>query len=236
MDNRIRRIRAEERKYHEACYDNYRLFEAGTWLHKPVKSVMETLAIFESYERLQVLDLGCGVGRNSIPIAAALPSQAGSVVCVDLLPAALDKLMVYSRQHGDEARIQPVLSDIGDFDIAGEQFDLIVAVSALEHVESEAKLAQVLHRMVQGTKTGGVNCIIMSSNIQERDAATGESLEPFMELNMATDQVMGYLEKAYEGWTVLKSLVKPLQFHIERADRNIVLTSDCLTWIVRKQG
>jgi hypothetical protein len=43
MDNRIKFIRNEERKYHEACYDNYKLFEEGSWLSKPVKTVMDTL-------------------------------------------------------------------------------------------------------------------------------------------------------------------------------------------------
>ncbi|QYR21304.1 methyltransferase [Paenibacillus sp. sptzw28] len=68
MDNRIEKIRTEERNYHEACYENYKLFEAGSWLHKPVKTVMEYLAAFDDREYLSVLDLGSGVGRNSIPI------------------------------------------------------------------------------------------------------------------------------------------------------------------------
>ncbi|MDQ0876282.1 hypothetical protein QFZ77_004941 [Paenibacillus sp. V4I3] len=45
MDNRIKIIRDEERKYHEACYDNYKLFEEGSWLSKPVKTVCQTIII-----------------------------------------------------------------------------------------------------------------------------------------------------------------------------------------------
>lgn len=99
MDDRILRIRAEERKYHEACYDNYTLFEAGTWLHKPVKSVMDALDFFDDYESLSA---------------------------------------------------------------------------------------------------------------------------------------SAYLKKAFEGWTVLKSTIKSLVFNIEREKRNILLKTDCLTWIVQK--
>ncbi|MGM0883052.1 MAG: hypothetical protein ACQEXQ_18700 [Bacillota bacterium] len=34
MGNRIEKIRAEERKYHEACYDNYKLCDCLTFVAK----------------------------------------------------------------------------------------------------------------------------------------------------------------------------------------------------------
>lgn len=63
--NRIDYIRQEEKNYHE----QYKLFEAGSWLFKPVKTVMDLMNHFDGQNNLQVLDLGSGVGRNSIPIA-----------------------------------------------------------------------------------------------------------------------------------------------------------------------
>ncbi len=38
--DRIAKIRLEEKKYHDECYDTYNLFEPGTWLHKPVSAVI----------------------------------------------------------------------------------------------------------------------------------------------------------------------------------------------------
>ncbi len=67
--NRINFIRQEEKKYHDLCYEQYKLFETGSWLYKPVKTVMDLMDYFEGKNNLQVLDLGSGVGRNSIPIA-----------------------------------------------------------------------------------------------------------------------------------------------------------------------
>ncbi|KIV63428.1 Methyltransferase [Bacillus mycoides] len=45
--NRIDYIRQEEKKYHDLCYEQYKLFEAGSWLYKPVKTVMGMLNYFE---------------------------------------------------------------------------------------------------------------------------------------------------------------------------------------------
>ncbi|NOU96778.1 methyltransferase domain-containing protein [Paenibacillus sp. LMG 31456] len=231
---RIQRIRAEERKYHEACYDNYQLFEAGSWLHKPVKTVMETLKRFEAYDRLTVLDLGCGVGRNSIPIAETLKLRSGKIVCVDLIESALSKLKSYSREYGVTEYVETQLSDIGDYPIAVDHFDYIIAVSALEHIASEAQLIQTLEKMVQGTRLGGINCIIMNTNLEEIDIASGTKLEPLMELNMATKQGNELLAKAYEGWKVIYTTVKPLQFNIERNGRDVLLKSDCVSYVVQK--
>lgn len=180
------------------------------------------------------MDLGCGVGRNSIPIAEKLQGRFGNVVCVDLLESALDKLMAYSQLHGVGSYISPHLSDIADYEIPRDHFDYIVAVSVIEHVETESKLTSLLSNMALGTKTGGIICIIMNSNIVEVDAETDEPLEALMEINLTTEQANDYLRKAFEGWTVLKSTIKPLVFNIEREKRNILLKTDCITWIVRK--
>ena len=97
--NRIQYIRQEEKKYHDLCYEQYKLFEIGSWLYKPVKTVMDLMDHFEGQNNLQVLDLGSGIGRNSIPIAQIIKNYNGTVTCVDLLDSALTKLQTYSKEH-----------------------------------------------------------------------------------------------------------------------------------------
>jgi 2-polyprenyl-3-methyl-5-hydroxy-6-metoxy-1,4-benzoquinol methylase len=234
MTDRISVIREEERKYHEDVYNNYNLFEAGTWLHKPVKTVMETLNYFSAYDYLEVLDLGCGIGRNSIPIAETMKERSGKIVCVDLLQTALDKLEMNSNQYNVSKYIDPHLSDIADFNIITNQYDYIVAVSALEHVESEAKLKRVLANMIAGTRVKGINCIIMNTNIEEIDEVTGDKLDPYIELNMTTQNLVNLFEEAYKEWKVTYTTVKPLEFNIERSGNRIVLKGDCLTYVVQR--
>jgi 2-polyprenyl-3-methyl-5-hydroxy-6-metoxy-1,4-benzoquinol methylase len=234
MNERISKIREEERKYHEDVYKNYNLFEAGTWLHKPVKTVMETLNYFSTYDYLEVLDLGCGIGRNSIPIAETMKERDGRIVCVDLLQTALDKLEVYSNQYDVSKYIDPQLSDIADFNITTNQYDYIVAVSALEHVESKAALNRVLANMIAGTRVNGINCIIINTNIEEIEKETGDQLDPYIELNLTTNNLVNLFEKAYKGWKVIYTTVKPLEFNIDRNGKRILLKGDCLSYVVQR--
>ena len=104
--DRVERIRMEEKKYHDFCYENFSLFESGSWLHKPVKTVIELLEDYKDQEYLSVLDLGSGVGRNSIPIAESMKNRWGKVICVDVLESAIDKLLLYSQKFGVEQSIE----------------------------------------------------------------------------------------------------------------------------------
>lgn len=139
-------IRGEEKKYHDFCYDNYKLFKQGSWLYKPVKTVVDLLPLFESKENLKVLDLGSGVGRNSIPIAEKIKDYGGKVVCVDLLDSAIEKLKKYIKEFGVESIIETVKADIGHYKIKKDEFDYIIAVSSLEHISTEEVLILFFNR------------------------------------------------------------------------------------------
>lgn len=134
---RVANIRTEEKRYHDMCYDSYNLFEPGSWLHRPVQTAIDLLEAYTDQEYLSVLDLGSGIGRNSIPIAESMKNRNGKVVCVDLLESAIEKLESYSQKFGVEPFIVTKLSDIEHFVIDKEKYDIILAVSSLEHVSSE---------------------------------------------------------------------------------------------------
>ena len=145
--NRINYIRQAEKKYHDLCYEQYKLFETGSWLYKPVKTVMDLMDHFEGQNNLQVLDLGSGVGRNSIPIAQQIQNTSGTVTCVDLLDSALTKLKTYTKEHRVFEVIKTEQAAIENYYIVPNTYDYIVAVSSLEHVQSEEDLTNVLHSM-----------------------------------------------------------------------------------------
>ncbi|KIL53557.1 hypothetical protein KP77_05330 [Jeotgalibacillus alimentarius] len=231
--NRLNHIRSEEKKYHDYCYDNYKLFEQGSWLYKPVQTVMDLLHMVEKDHPL-ILDLGCGVGRNSIPLAQAVKPHNGKVICVDLLDSAIVKLNQYRKEFDVEEEIELHQADIGQYQISTEQYDLIVAVSALEHTASEREFEEVLKRMADGTKPCGINCLIVNSEMKETDLFTGEELDALMEVNLSTAVMMNNLERAFTGWEVLRELVKPLVYEIVRGERKVLLETNAITYVVRK--
>ncbi|MGX5702116.1 class I SAM-dependent methyltransferase [Bacillus cereus] len=232
--NRIDYIRQEEKKYHDLCYEQYKLFEIGSWLYKPVKTVMDLMDHFEGQNNLQVLDLGSGVGRNSIPIAQKLRNTSGTVTCVDLLNSALTKLQTYSKEHDVFEVIKTEQAAIENYHIDSNAYDYIVAVSSLEHVKSEEDFKNVLHSMKKGTKNGGINCLIINSNIQEIDLKTNEELEALIEINLPTEEIIRLLKSIYKGWKEVKVEIKELAYNIVRNERHIQLKTNAITFVVQK--
>ncbi|AYF06681.1 hypothetical protein bcere0028_23580 [Bacillus cereus AH1271] len=232
--NRISYIRNEEKKYHDLCYEQYKLFETGSWLYKPVKTVMDLMEYFEGQNNLQVLDLGSGVGRNSIPIAQKIKNASGTVTCVDLLDSALTKLQTYSKEHDVFEVIQTEQAAIENYYIQPDTYDYIVAVSSLEHVKSEEDLKNVLHSMKKGTKTGGINCFIINSNIQEIDLHTNEKLDALIEINLPTEDMIYLLKSIYKEWKEIKIEIKELAYVIARNERDIQLKTNAITFVVQK--
>lgn len=232
--NRIDYIRQEEKKYHDLCYEQYKLFEIGSWLYKPVKTVMDLMDHFEGQNNLQVLDLGSGVGRNSIPIAQKLRNTSGTVTCVDLLNSALTKLQTYSKEHDVFEVIKTEQAAIENYHIDSNAYDYIVAVSSLEHVKSEENFKNVLHSMKKGTKNSGINCLIINSNIQEIDLKTNEELEALIEINLPTEEIIRLLKSIYKGWKEVKVEIKELAYNIVRDERHIQLKTNAITFVVQK--
>ncbi|WP_282942204.1 class I SAM-dependent methyltransferase [Paenibacillus sp. RC67] len=233
--DRIARIRQEEKKYHEYCYDNYALFEEGSWLYKPVKAVIETTTLLQTQRDIHILDLGCGVGRNSIPLAKQIKEKGGSIVCVDLLESALAKLLQYSQEYQVAECVQTILADISEYEIPQAEYDYIVAVSSLEHAQSFESLQKVLHSMQVGTKPHGLNCLVINTNLIEIEQVTQRSLEVLMEVNLSTDDMLQLLHDVYSGWELIQVNVRPQQSDIMRDEVPVILKSNVVTYVVRKR-
>jgi Predicted methyltransferase len=233
---RVERIRLEERNYHESVYEQHELFREGSWLHRPVRTVLEMLQLFENYSSLNVLDLGSGIGRNSIPIAQYMRGRKdGKVECVDLLETALNKLLQYSKQYGVEHLIEPKLSDLDHFRIEPNAYDYIIGVSALEHCSTKLVLEAKLQDMTRGTKMNGINCIIIGSNIKEQTLDGLRELDPRFEINLPEQEMLELLDNQYAGWEILKRSSSPLEFMIERESQPVKLFTTSITFAARKR-
>lgn len=231
---RFQQIRDEEKKYHEEFFENSELYEQGSWIDKPTPKIIELMTCFSLNQPIYVLDLGCGVGRNSIPLAKLAQLGGGHVHCVDLLQVALDKLKAYSKDYKVDDVISTQQADIGEFRIEGGAYDYIVVASCLEHVRSEAVLRQTLRRIAEGTRSGGINYIDMNTNIQEYDLHTGQRRDAFIELVLAKEKALDILRTSYAGWEEIHMEYKPIELEIRRDDTPVFFKADCLVFAVRK--
>lgn len=227
-------IRKAEKSSHEDIYSNAVLFEKGSWLYKPVKTVMDVLPLFSDYDSLTVLDLGCGVGRNSIPIAQFCQNKFSRIDCVDILDLAIEKLTEYSKEYGVFHIINGIVSPIDEFRITSSSYDFILAVSALEHVDSDESFDIKLEEIRNGLKENGVACLIVNSQVVEKNKDNGELVVPQFEVNYKTDELLSVLNKKFEGFSILKSSVVSQNYDIPRDGFVSELTTDVVTFVARK--
>ena len=233
--SRLAEIRQAEKASHEQAYSQNRLFEGGSWLAKPVKSVMEWLPLFAGRKTFRALDLGCGVGRNSIPVAQAFRDIPCRVDCVDILPVAIQKLQENAAEYGVQDAIRGILSGIDSYEIQADAYDLILAVSALEHMDSEAAMVRKLEAIRDGIRSGGGVCLVMNTGVREWDTETGAALVPQFEVNMETGALQARLEQIFAGWTVRKSTVVHQRYAIPRESGLAELETDVVTFSARKK-
>ena len=231
---RLDEIRKAEAESHIQAYTSHSLFSPGSWLAKPVKTVMDLLPLFEGYTDFRALDLGSGVGRNCIPVAQYFSGIPCLVDCVDILKLAIAKLNENAQQYGVENCIRGIVSAIDDYEIAADSYDFIMAISALEHIASRSAFEKKLCEIRDGLRHGGIACLIVNSGVIEHDKATGQELPPQFEVNLPTSQMQGLLENTFAGWQVIKHIIVHQKYDIPRENRIADLDTDVVTYVVRK--
>lgn len=232
--DRLDEIRKAEAESHTQAYTNHSLFSAGSWLAKPVKTVLDLLPLFDGYTKFRGLDLGSGVGRNSIPVAQHFKDIPCRVDCVDILELAIEKLNKNAQLYGVADNIQGIVSSIDDYEINADSYDLIMAISALEHIASQSAFENKLIEIRKGLRSGGIACLIVNSGVIEHDKATGEELLPQFEVNLPTSQMQDLLENTFASWQVIKHTVVHQKYDIPRENGIANLETDVVTYVVRK--
>lgn len=229
------RAREKEKSYHEKLYEEAVLFEPGSWLAKPVQTVLDHLDLLP-FPDIRVLDLGCGVGRNSIPVAQRIRSANGKVICVDLLPSAIDKLVQYAALYGVSSSIEALAADVEQYEIAEASYHYIIACSCLEHLSSEEAFVCKVKQMQAGTVDQGIHCIMMSTEVKEIDRETGFEEKGLIELNLSTDRAFSILDELYSEWEVLTRRQVQQDIQEVKDGRDVFFRSQWMTFTARKGG
>lgn len=97
-----------------------------------------------------VLDLGCGVGRWSLPLAR----QGARVTGVDLSPSMLREAARRAAAEGVAERCRFVAADVSRLSLR-QRFDLVLGVTVLQHVTDSARLQAALEGIAAHLAPGG---------------------------------------------------------------------------------
>ena len=99
---------------------------------------------------MRVLDIGCGVGRWSRWLAAC----GAEVTGIDVSPTMIAEARRRVHLQGLSARCRFAVQDVEQLD-AGGPYDLVLAVTVLQHVLDDERLAAGLARMVHHLAPAG---------------------------------------------------------------------------------
>lgn len=233
--NTLQAIRESEKQSHTEMYSSSNLFQGDSWLRRPIKTVLNIIPLFEEYKELCVLDLGCGIGRNCIAIAEQYKTIPCRIDCVDILEIAIEKLIENATSYGVASSINGVVSTIEAFEIVNNRYDLVLAVSALEHTENKQVFIDKLVEIRDGVKDNGIVCLVINSQISERNKETGDKLFPQFEVNLQTDEMLSILKSVYCGWEEIKLTTSVQQYDIPRGKIISELKSNVITLVARKR-
>jgi len=228
------RAREETLKYHKAYYSRFKLFEDGSWLAHPDAPLMQLLNYLEG--NIKILDLGCGVGRNAIPMAQALQKlgKEATITCVDVLAESIDLLSEYAVTYKVEDIIDPVLTDNDNFVMAKSHYDLIAAISTLEHCQGKDRVVAVMREIAGSTKSAGFVRIEMTTDRNVIDAASGEAIATFVETPLLGEEVEEMLSLAFAGWNVIGKTIDPYEETIEKEGRSVHWCSTQINFTAQK--
>lgn len=224
--------RRETVRYHQEFYANNELFEEGSWLHKPSPFVLRSVESIQREGPLRALDLGCGVGRHTLPIAQRLP-VGSCVVGMDLLPLAAERLTRNATGAGLGSMIQAVVADLDHVALAPKSIDLLVSVSALEHSRNIDALERLLRHCREATRPGGVHCLIMGTDKTEV-GADGTARPAQVEFPLTSEEGRALLERAYADWDQLSASDLAFAVDEERDGKRYTLQATNLRVLVRR--
>lgn len=148
---------------------------------------------------MTVLDMGCGPGRLTVPLAKALGST-GKVVAMDIQPGMIRRAKAKAEASG-LTNIDFLLAGAEEHQLGTETFDIVLLVTVLGEIPNRETALRHIYRALKPGGTLSVTEIIFDPHFQQRKTVN--------ELASAA----GFSERGFWGNCIAYTLhlVKPAQ-------------------------
>jgi tellurite methyltransferase len=139
------------------------------WGTSPGSLVRTFIESHPNLDGIQILDLGCGEGKN----AAALARSGARVVAVDCSSRALAN----GQRAFQDQKIEWRLSDARSYLASSDGFDVIVMYGLLHCLPSSDEVASLVQLALQKTRVGGYH-LVASFNDGPHDLSAHPGFSP----------------------------------------------------------
>jgi tellurite methyltransferase len=189
------------------------------WGSQPGSLVTRLSEIIPSFKELQVLDAGCGEGKNALFLA-----KKGAVIhAYDISQIAIDhaeKLKVRNQAHNSSFHAR----DIRTVELRHGYFDVIIAYGLMHCLPDEAEIRS-LHSLLQdATKVGGY-FVLCAFNRRFQDLSAHPGFNPTLL------QHSEYLDM-FAGWEIVEASDKDLR---ETHPNNNIFHTHSMTRIIARK-
>lgn len=146
------------------------LHKLPDWLKKPIPFIVDSLPLFKERGARLFLDLGCGMGRNSI----YLGKEGFDVVGVDVSRSALKKAKAWSKIEGIP-NVTVLRASMTQLPFIMQTFHAVVSVSVIHHALKKdiQKTTREIHNVLKD------NGLFIANLLSTKDYryGSGEKLE-----------------------------------------------------------
>ncbi len=231
----FQKARESTKQYHTNLYKTTTLFKKGSWLEKPEKDIIDAGKKLLSKHNIRILDLGSGIGRNTIPLAQMLIKNNPHIICIDYLDIAIEKLKKYAKQYKVIKFFETIVFPVEEYPIKKERFDLIISHGVLDHVKDKQTLLRILKDIANGVKKGGYVYLSISSDLQETETKTNKKLDPIVEIYLKSSELIRIYKSIFKGWRFEILRLDPYVEYYERDGQKIEWKCDFVTLVGHKQ-
>jgi SAM-dependent methyltransferase len=181
-----------------------------------------------------VLDLGCGVGGQTLQLASL---TAGSIVAVDNHAPFVERLERTVAERGLSPRVRPIVGEMASLDLPPESFDLVWSEGALYFIGLEKALG-LCHTLL---RPGGYLAFTDAVWLREDPPAeVRAAFEPFSStMGLAADtlplieraglELVGHFTLPHESWW--DDFYTPMLARLEELRRRYASDSEALAAI-----